>query len=158
MKKFLIASLTLSLLRNITLGQDAPPTSATASASPAGTEETERVVVQSQEMDITRESIVPSLGATRYTVASDPTVSTRKRKAKTPRLTKRCYASPVSRRIRSVSFMSAANMQIYNTASTTCFSRKVFRVLARYWRPASRTTFRSLLARCRHSLDFAIRA
>ncbi|PYJ01742.1 MAG: TonB-dependent receptor, partial [Verrucomicrobia bacterium] len=71
MKKFLIASLTLSLLRNITLGQDAPPTSATASASPAGTEETERVVVQSQEMDITRESIVPSLGATRYTVGPD---------------------------------------------------------------------------------------
>src|SRR5436309_10031825 len=71
MKKFLIASLTVSLLRNITLGQDAPPTSATASASPAGTEETERVVVQSQEMDITRESIVPSLGATRYTVGPD---------------------------------------------------------------------------------------
>src|SRR5438093_3996904 len=71
MKKFLIASLTLSLLRNITLGQDAPPTSATASASPAGTEETERVVVQSQEMDITREAIVPSLGATRYTVGPD---------------------------------------------------------------------------------------
>src|SRR5436190_16306149 len=71
MKKFLIASLTVSLLCNITLGQDAPPTSATASASPAGTEETERVVVQSQEMDITRESIVPSLGATRYTVGPD---------------------------------------------------------------------------------------
>src|SRR5256714_12975823 len=71
MKKFLIASLTVSLLRNITLGQDAPPTSATASPSPAGTEETERVVVQSQEMDITRESIVPSLGATRYTVGPD---------------------------------------------------------------------------------------
>src|SRR5947207_666010 len=71
MEKFLIASLTLSLLRNITLGQDAPPTSATASPSPAGTEETERVVVQSQEMDITRESIVPSLGATRYTVGPD---------------------------------------------------------------------------------------
>src|SRR5207244_3392699 len=71
MKKFLIASLTVSLLRNITLGQDAPPTSATASPSPAGTEETERVIVQSQEMDITREAIVPSLGATRYTVGPD---------------------------------------------------------------------------------------
>src|SRR6266481_1067058 len=71
MKKFLIASVAVSLLRNITLGQDAPPTSATASPSPAGTEETERVVVQSQEMDITREAIVPSLGATRYTVGPD---------------------------------------------------------------------------------------
>jgi hypothetical protein len=71
MKKFLIASLTVSLLRNITLGQDAPPTSATASPSPPGTEETERVIVQSQEMDITREAIVPSLGATRYTVGPD---------------------------------------------------------------------------------------
>src|SRR5438876_5784884 len=71
MKKFLIASVAVSLMRNIALGQDAAPTSATASASPAGTEETERVVVQSQEMDITRESIVPSLGATRYTVGPD---------------------------------------------------------------------------------------
>jgi hypothetical protein len=29
------------------------------------------VIVQSQEMDITRESIVPSLGATRYTIGPD---------------------------------------------------------------------------------------
>src|SRR5881628_1806453 len=71
MKKFLIASVTVSLIRNITLGQDAAPASASPSASPAGTEETERVIVQSQEMDITREQIVPSLGATRYTVGPD---------------------------------------------------------------------------------------
>src|SRR5438034_1513773 len=71
MKKFLIASVTVSLIRNITLGQDAAPASASPSPSPAGTEETERVIVQSQEMDITRESIVPSLGATRYTVGPD---------------------------------------------------------------------------------------
>src|SRR5436189_2895425 len=71
MKKFLIASVTVSLIRNITLGQDAAPASASPSPSPASTAETERVVVQSQEMDITRESIVPSLGATRYTVGPD---------------------------------------------------------------------------------------
>src|SRR4051794_5917540 len=71
MKKFLIASVAVSLMRNIALGQDAPSASASPSPSPAGTEETERVVVQSQEMDITREAIVPSLGATRYTVGPD---------------------------------------------------------------------------------------
>src|SRR5881396_372985 len=71
MKKFLIASVTVSLIRNITLGQDAAPASASPSPSPASTAETERVVVQSQEMDITREQIVPSLGATRYTVGPD---------------------------------------------------------------------------------------
>src|SRR5437773_11153363 len=71
MKKFLIASVTVSLIRNITLGQDAAPASASPSPSPAGTEETERVIVQSQEMDITREALVPSLGATRYTVGPD---------------------------------------------------------------------------------------
>src|SRR5881398_2924403 len=71
MKKFLIASVAVSLIRNIALGQDAPLASPSPSPSPAGTEETERVVVQSQEMDITREAIVPSLGATRYTVGPD---------------------------------------------------------------------------------------
>jgi len=71
MKKFLIASVAVSLIRNIALGQDVPPASASPSPSPAGTEETERVIVQSQEMDITREAIVPSLGATRYTVGPD---------------------------------------------------------------------------------------
>ena len=71
MKKFLIASVAVSLMRNIALGQDAAPASASPSPSPAGTAEAERVVVQSQEMDITREAIVPSLGATRYTVGPD---------------------------------------------------------------------------------------
>src|SRR5438552_10912110 len=71
MKKFLIASVAVSLMRNIALGQDAPSASASPIPSPAGTEETERVIVQSQEMDITREAIVPSLGATRYTVGPD---------------------------------------------------------------------------------------
>ena len=71
MKKFLIASVAVSLMRNIALGQDAPSASASPSPSSAGSEETERVIVQSQEMDITREAIVPSLGATRYTVGPD---------------------------------------------------------------------------------------
>src|SRR6266487_2655648 len=71
MKKFLIVSVALSLVRNIALGQDAAPASASPSASPAGTAEAERVVVQSQEFDISREQIVPSLGATRYTVGPD---------------------------------------------------------------------------------------
>jgi TonB dependent receptor-like, beta-barrel len=72
MKKFLIASVAVSLMRNIAFGQDAPPTtSASPSPSPAGTTEVQQVVVQSQEMDISREAIVPSLGATRYTVGPD---------------------------------------------------------------------------------------
>src|SRR6184192_1481255 len=71
MKKFLIVSIAVSLVHNIALGQDAPPASASASPSPAGTAEVERVVVQSQEMDITREQIVPNLGATRYTIGPD---------------------------------------------------------------------------------------
>src|SRR5205809_3178663 len=58
-------------MRNIALGQDAAPASASPSPSPAGTAEAERVVVQSQEFDISREQIVPSLGATRYTVGPD---------------------------------------------------------------------------------------
>src|SRR5216684_899237 len=103
MKKFLIASIAMSLLSNIALGQDAASVSASPSPSPAGTEEMERVLVQSEEMDVTREAIVPSLGATR-------------------------------------------------------FFRKASLVLARFWRPGLRTIFRSLLARCRRSLDSAIQA
>src|ERR1700746_77225 len=71
MKKFLIVSVALSLVRSIALGQDAASASASPSPSPADTAAAERVVVQSQEMDITREQIVPSLGATRYTVGPD---------------------------------------------------------------------------------------
>src|SRR5437773_348277 len=71
MKKFLILSVAVLLMRNIASGQDAAPASASPSPSPAGAAEVERVVVQSQEMDITREQIVPSLGATRYTVGPD---------------------------------------------------------------------------------------
>ena len=71
MKKFLITSIASLLMRTLALGQDASPASASQSPSPTSTDEVERVVVQSQEMDITREQIVPSLGATRYTVGPD---------------------------------------------------------------------------------------
>src|SRR5437763_13717216 len=67
MKKFLMALVAMSLVSNIALGQEASPASASPSPSPASTAEVERVVVQRQEVDITREQIVPSLGATRYT-------------------------------------------------------------------------------------------
>ena len=48
----------------------ASPTSS-ASATSARTAETDPVVVQSEELDVSREQIVPSLGATRYTVGPD---------------------------------------------------------------------------------------
>ncbi|MFZ0917040.1 MAG: hypothetical protein WAN04_09120, partial [Candidatus Udaeobacter sp.] len=71
MKKFLIASIAVSLMRNIALTQDAATASPSPSASPAGQAEVSPVVVQSEELDISREAIVPSLGATRYTVGPD---------------------------------------------------------------------------------------
>jgi hypothetical protein len=73
MKKFLIAAFALFLFHNTSLAQDAVAASPTPSpsVSPNGAAEAERVVVQSQEMDISREQIVPSLGATRYTVGPD---------------------------------------------------------------------------------------
>ena len=58
-------------MSSIALGQDAASASASPGPSPASTAEAERVVVQSQEFDISREQIVPSLGATRYTVGPD---------------------------------------------------------------------------------------
>jgi TonB dependent receptor len=69
MKKFLIVSITLMLARGFAIAQDA--VSASPSPSPATTAETERVVVASQDLDVSREQIVPSLGATRYTVGPD---------------------------------------------------------------------------------------
>src|SRR5204863_5452853 len=42
-----------------------------ASPTPAVTAETNRVVVQSEALDISREQIVPNLGATRYTIGPD---------------------------------------------------------------------------------------
>src|SRR5215469_11779908 len=71
MKKFLIPSVMLFLLRAIALAQTTPVASPSPSASPAEQAEVSPVVVQSQEFDISREAIVPSLGATRYTVGPD---------------------------------------------------------------------------------------
>src|ERR1700680_4911089 len=74
MKKFLIASVAMLCGASMASAQDA----VTASASPtpsatatSGAATAERVVVTSQELDVSREAIVPSLGATRYTVGPD---------------------------------------------------------------------------------------
>jgi outer membrane receptor protein involved in Fe transport len=69
MKKFLIAAVTLLFGATLASAQDA--VTASPSPSPSGTSEAEQVVVTSQELDISREQIVPNLGATRYTVGPD---------------------------------------------------------------------------------------
>jgi hypothetical protein len=78
MKKFLITFLAVSLICYIAIGQDAAPPSPNPSPSPTpsvaatpGPASVEQVVVTSQELDISREAIVPSLGSTRYTVGPD---------------------------------------------------------------------------------------
>src|SRR5256885_16688416 len=78
MKKFLIAAGALIWLAHVSTAQEATSAAASPAASPApsatgtpGTETTEQVVVKSQELDISREAIVPSLDATRYTVEPD---------------------------------------------------------------------------------------
>src|SRR5216110_2623142 len=74
MKKILTAATALLFGASFAIAQTAvtaapsPTPSATATPSTATAEE---VVVQSQELDISREQIVPSLGATRYTVGPD---------------------------------------------------------------------------------------
>src|SRR5437667_7744891 len=77
MKKFIAFGAVFCLV-NIARAQESTPVAATASPSPTasptaatGTATTEQVVVTSQELDISREAIVPSLGATRYTVGPD---------------------------------------------------------------------------------------
>jgi hypothetical protein len=77
MKKFLIAFALVCLAR-LAMAQEATSAAANPSASPGpsplgtpGTATAEQVVVTSQELDISREAIVPSLGATRYTVGPD---------------------------------------------------------------------------------------
>ena len=76
MKQFLIAFAALSFAANISTAQNAvteaasPVPTTSASATP-GTETVQDVVVTSEEFDISREAIVPSLGATRYTVGPD---------------------------------------------------------------------------------------
>jgi TonB dependent receptor len=78
MKKFLIAFGALVCLARGTMAQETTSAAANPTASPSpsaagtpGTATAEQVVVTSQELDISREAIVPSLGATRYTVGPD---------------------------------------------------------------------------------------
>jgi hypothetical protein len=72
MKKMLTAATTLLFGARIAMAQEAVTTTPSPAPSPsAGTATVEQVVVTSQELDISREAIVPSLGATRYTVGPD---------------------------------------------------------------------------------------
>src|SRR5256885_2757723 len=74
MKQFLIASTMLLLGASIAMAQSPAPTGPSPTPSTTatpGSATVEEVVVQSQELDISREAIVPNLGATRYTVGPD---------------------------------------------------------------------------------------
>jgi outer membrane receptor protein involved in Fe transport len=84
MKKFPIAFGAILFITRIVTAQEAVSTpaastttatsSSTAAPSPSpspGTATAEQVNVTSQELDISREAIVPSLGATRYTIGPD---------------------------------------------------------------------------------------
>src|SRR5438128_12109183 len=86
MKRFSIALCTILLMTRIITAQEAVSTpaastttrtansaaspTASPSASPT-TAQAEQVTVTSQELDVSREAIVPNLGATRYTVGPD---------------------------------------------------------------------------------------
>jgi outer membrane receptor for ferrienterochelin and colicin len=83
MNKFPIPLIAVFALSSIALAQEAvstpastniitsPPTPSPSSAASPTTATAENVVVTSQQLDISREAIVPSLGATRYTVGPD---------------------------------------------------------------------------------------
>src|SRR5213079_641707 len=74
MKQFLATAITLLFGASIGIAQNAAPPGPSPTPSTAATPgpaTVEEVVVQSQELDISREAIVPSLGATRYTVGPD---------------------------------------------------------------------------------------
>src|SRR6266436_2450584 len=74
MKKILTAATALLFRVSIAIAQTdvtAGPSPTPSTAATPGTATTEEVVVQSQELDISREAIVPNLGATRYTVGPD---------------------------------------------------------------------------------------
>jgi hypothetical protein len=73
MKQILAITIAMLTEASMAMAQD-PTASPSPSASPTGSPGTataENVVVTSQELDISREQIVPSLGATRYTVGPD---------------------------------------------------------------------------------------
>src|SRR5213596_4151316 len=74
MKQFLATAITLLFGASIGIAQNAAPPGPSPTPSTAATPgpaTVEEVVVQSQELDISREAIVPSLGATRYTGGPD---------------------------------------------------------------------------------------
>ena len=74
MKKFLLTSIAVLLVRSIANAQDAAtasPSPSPSTTAPPSTATVENVVVTSEELDVSREAIVPSLGATRYTVGPD---------------------------------------------------------------------------------------
>ena len=72
LNKILPAYALLVFLARISNGQTAATSpTPTPVSSPSGETQAQRVVVQSQELDVSREQIVPSLGATRYTVGPD---------------------------------------------------------------------------------------
>jgi outer membrane receptor protein involved in Fe transport len=74
MKQFSITSIVLLCGATLATAQNAAAPSASPTPSPAatsGTTTTEQIIVTSQELDISREAIVPNLGATRYTVGPD---------------------------------------------------------------------------------------
>src|SRR5437016_8332770 len=74
MKKVLIAATALLFGASIVMAQNvvaAAPSPTPSTAATPVTATAEEVVIQSQELDISREAIVPNLGATRYTVGPD---------------------------------------------------------------------------------------
>src|SRR5438132_5250298 len=75
MRKILAITIAVLSGTGMAMAQDAvasPSPSSSPAASPAAATATaEQVVVTSQKLDISREQIVPSLGATRYTVGPD---------------------------------------------------------------------------------------
>src|ERR1041384_1393614 len=73
MKQLLILTIAMLGGAGTAIAQNAAaPYGASPSPTPAaGTATAENVVVTSQELDSSREQIVPSLGATRYTVGPD---------------------------------------------------------------------------------------
>src|SRR3954462_10895678 len=69
-RNFTIVFTAGALFARISNGQEAV-SSPSPSGSPSGMAQVQDVVVQSQELDVSREQIVPSLGATRYTIGPD---------------------------------------------------------------------------------------
>jgi TonB dependent receptor-like, beta-barrel len=70
-KKISITFIALLATQSIVFSQTAVTASPSPATSPPGQAEVSTVVVQSEELDVSREDIVPSLGATRYTVGPD---------------------------------------------------------------------------------------